>query len=142
MENDIVQIFTGAACRTPRGPMGFAAVMVHPKSGTQRDLSGSELEGTINRAAVRAAILGLSELKKPCEVWLYSESNYLVCGYNMEWQVHSNPTLWVLLRELATAHNVRIAKPATGQGIHSVELATEMATEKASRGQTAETAPA
>ena len=127
MENNVVQIFTGAACRTPRGPMGFSAIMVHPKSGSQRDLSGSELEGTLNRAAVSAAILGLAELKKSCEVWIYSESDYLVCGYNKEWQVHSNPALWTALKELTTAHNVRVTRPEAGPCTQTAGRAREMA---------------
>ena len=66
-----------------------------------------------------AAISGLSALKEPCRVKLYSDSKYLVDAYNLGW-VYSwrdsgwrrgkeplkNPDLWVRLFELTEMHEV------------------------------------
>jgi ribonuclease HI len=66
-----------------------------------------------------AAIEGLSALKEPCRVSLYSDSKYLVDafleGWIYSWEAHGwrrgkdevkNPDLWQRLLELTAVHEV------------------------------------
>ena len=66
-----------------------------------------------------AAIEGLSALKEPCEVTLYSDSKYLVDAYLQDWVTQwrqkgwrrgrdelKNPDLWEKLYALTEMHKV------------------------------------
>jgi ribonuclease HI len=53
-----------------------------------------------------AAIGALRMLVKPCEVKLYSDSQYLVQTMNAGWKKSKNLDLWAMLDELCTVHSV------------------------------------
>lgn len=71
-------IHTDGACHGNPGPGGWAAVLA---SGPHRkELSGAVLATTNNRMELQAAIESLEVLKRPCEVAMYTDSNYLRQG--------------------------------------------------------------
>ena len=78
-----IEIYTDGACRGNPGPGGWGAVLVYGKN--EKELSGGEAETTNNRMELTAAIEGLSALREPCEVTLYSDSKYLVDAINLGW---------------------------------------------------------
>ena len=78
-----VNIYTDGACKGNPGPGGWSAILVY--RGTERELSGGEEATTNNRMELNAAIMGLKALKEPCEVTLYSDSQYLVNAVNKGW---------------------------------------------------------
>ena len=78
-----VNIYTDGACSGNPGPGGWAAIL---EFGPHRkELSGYMAGTTNNRMELFAAISGLGALKEPCNVNLYSDSNYLVQAFNDHW---------------------------------------------------------
>ena len=73
-----VEIFTDGACRGNPGPGGWAAILRY--RGVEKELSGYDPGTTNNRMEMMAAIAGLEALKRPCQVRLYSDSQYLRDG--------------------------------------------------------------
>ena len=112
-----VELYTDGACRGNPGKGGYGAILVYGKY--EKEISGGERETTNNRMELMAAIAGLSALKEPCKVKLYSDSKYLVDAYNQGW-VYSwresgwkrgkeelkNPDLWDKLFSLTEQHEV------------------------------------
>ncbi len=75
--SDVV-IYTDGACKGNPGPGGWGAWL---KSGsTEKDLFGGEPETTNNRMELTAVIEGLAALKRPCDVRLYLDSQYVALG--------------------------------------------------------------
>ncbi len=84
-----VVIYTdGAARGNPDGPGGFGAVIQYtdPKGVLhEKELSGGYVRTTNNRMELMAAIAALEALNRPCEVDLWSDSQYLVNAFNQHW---------------------------------------------------------
>lgn len=84
-----VTIYTdGAARGNPDGPGGYGAVVQYVDSkGTlhEREYSAGYKKTTNNRMELMAAIAGLEELIKPCQVELISDSKYLVDAFQKKW---------------------------------------------------------
>lgn len=113
-----VQLYTDGACRGNPGPGGYGCVLCYGKH--EKELSGGEAVTTNNRMELSAAIAGLSALKEPCEVDLYSDSQYLVNafleGWVVSWQMKNfkrgtkdevkNIDLWEELLRLTGIHTV------------------------------------
>lgn len=112
-----ITIFTDGGCHGNPGPGGWGVILC---SGSMRkEISGSEKETTNNRMELRAAISGLSALKEPCVVTLYTDSQYLRQGIT-EWirgwkargwitsarQPVKNADLWRELDEAAKRHRI------------------------------------
>lgn len=110
-----VTIYTDGACRGNPGPGGFGVILEY--GAARRELSGGEPQTTNNRMELRAAIEGLSALREPCEVTLYSDSRYLVDAVTLGWAESwrktgwkrgkaKNPDLWEQLLSLLSVHTV------------------------------------
>ena len=113
-----VELYTDGACRGNPGRGGWGAILVYGKY--EKELSGGEAETTNNRMELIAAIEGLSALKEPCEVTLYSDSKYLVDAFLQDWvgswrangwrrgkkDELKNPDLWERLYALTEIHDV------------------------------------
>lgn len=84
-----VTIYTdGSARGNPDGPGGYGTILSYIDSnGTEhlREYSQGYKKTTNNRMELLAAIVGLEALIKPCEVTLYSDSQYLVKAFNDNW---------------------------------------------------------
>ena len=73
-----VTIFTDGACSGNPGPGGWGAILI---SGPHRkELNGGEADTTNNRMELMAAIEALNALKKPSDVELWTDSNYVKNG--------------------------------------------------------------
>lgn len=88
-----VTIYTDGACSGNPGEGGWAAILIF--GGHEKEISGYDAETTNNRMELRAAIEGLSALKEPCEVELYSDSSYLVNGFEMNWLNNWKNNGWI-----------------------------------------------
>jgi ribonuclease HI len=77
-----VQVFTDGACRGNPGPGGWGALLRHNE--TVKELYGAERATTNNRMELMAAIQALESLKRPCEVTLTTDSQYVRKGIT-EW---------------------------------------------------------
>ncbi len=78
MSKPSVTIFTDGACSGNPGPGGWGALLLF--NGEEKELTGGEFETTNNRMELIAAIQGLQALKKPCQVRLVTDSNYVKEG--------------------------------------------------------------
>lgn len=87
-----VEIYTDGACKGNPGPGGWGVVL---KSGTlEKELFGGELATTNNRMEMMAVIEALRALKKPCEVTLYLDSEYVRKGIT-EWMKGWKARGWI-----------------------------------------------
>lgn len=115
-----VDLFTDGACSGNPGPGGWGAILRY--NGVEKELSGGEANTTNNRMELSAVIFGLKALKEPCEVTLYSDSQYvcnaLKLGWAKKWRANGwmrnkkdpalNPELWGELLYLVEKHQVEI----------------------------------
>jgi ribonuclease HI len=77
-----VIIYTDGACRGNPGPGGWGALL---KAGPHvKELKGGEAATTNNRMELTAAIRALAALNRPCDVQLYTDSQYVRKGIT-EW---------------------------------------------------------
>lgn len=77
-----VEIYTDGACKGNPGPGGWGALLL--SGSTEKELFGGELATTNNRMELTAVIEALAALKKPCQVTLYLDSEYVRKGIT-EW---------------------------------------------------------
>lgn len=119
-----VTIFTdGAARGNPDGPGGYGVVLRYVDGkGTvhEKELSAGYKKTTNNRMELLAAIRGLQQLGRSCEVDLYSDSKYLTDAFNQGWidnwqrrgwvksdkKPVKNVDLWKALLEAMEPHEV------------------------------------
>ena len=84
-----IKIYTdGAARGNPDGPGGYGTILVFVDSKGQthiREYSQGYKKTTNNRMELMAVIVGLEKLTKPCNVKLYSDSQYVVKAFNDHW---------------------------------------------------------
>jgi ribonuclease HI len=78
MDSEAVEIWTDGGCKPNPGPGGWAAILKF--RGSVRELSGGEADTTNNRMELTAAAAALEALKRPCTVFLHTDSEYLKNG--------------------------------------------------------------
>jgi ribonuclease HI len=113
-----VNIYTDGACKGNPGRGGWGAVL--ECAGTERELFGGEPATTNNRMELTAVIEALLALKRPSQVVLHTDSQYVQKGIT-EW-IHGwkargwrtaakepvkNVDLWKRLDELVVPHEIR-----------------------------------
>ncbi|MFL2771205.1 MAG: ribonuclease HI [Rhodospirillaceae bacterium] len=112
-----VELFTDGACLGNPGPGGWAALLRF--NDTEKELSGAELDTTNNRMEMQAVIEGLKALSNPCQVIVYTDSQYVQKGITewikawkaRGWRTASkkpvkNALLWKELEESQERHEV------------------------------------
>ncbi len=133
-----VTIYTDGACRGNPGPGGWGAVLRYGQH--EKTLNGGEDETTNNRMELTAAIQALRILTRPCEVALWTDSEYLRKGIT-QW-VHGwikrgwktaakkpvkNAELWRELLEEAQRHRIEWHWVKGHSGHEGNELADTLA---------------
>lgn len=117
-----VIIYTDGACSGNPGPGGWGTILM--AGGVSKEMSGGEALTTNNRMELMAVIEGLSALKRPCDVEIYSDSAYVVNAFNQNWISNwqrngwrnsakaevANVDLWKRLLELTSVHKVKFNK--------------------------------
>ncbi len=73
-----ITVYTDGACSGNPGPGGWGAILIY--GAHRKELSGGEAQTTNNRMELMAAISALETLKQPCEVELWTDSNYVKDG--------------------------------------------------------------
>jgi ribonuclease HI len=74
----VVDIFTDGACSGNPGPGGWGAVLRYGE--VEKEMSGGEPATTNNRMEMMAAIMAIEAVKRPCEIHLHTDSEYLRQG--------------------------------------------------------------
>ena len=114
-----IKIYTDGACSGNPGPGGWAAVLLY--GDKKKEISGGERDTTNNRMEMMAVISALETLKEPCEVDLYTDSQYIVNAIEQGWvyawkkkgwiksnkEPAKNPDLWEHLLKLLKHHKVK-----------------------------------
>jgi len=111
-------IFTDGACKGNPGPGGWGALLV--TEGHEREMHGGEKATTNNRMELTAVIRALETLNRPCDVDLYTDSQYVKNGIQSwinTWKRNGwktaerkpvkNAELWHELDALVARHTVR-----------------------------------
>jgi ribonuclease HI len=112
-----VEVYTDGACRGNPGPGGWGALMLY--GDHQREIHGGEPHTTNNRMELTAAIEALRTLRRPCQVHLYTDSEYLRRGIT-EWlpgwrqrgwktagrKPVKNADLWMALEDAVGEHQI------------------------------------
>ncbi|WP_366144279.1 RNase H family protein, partial [uncultured Bilophila sp.] len=78
-----VTIFTDGSCLGNPGRGGWGAIL--RCEGHEKELFGGYAHTTNNRMEIMAAIAGLEALREPCEVVLYTDSQYLRHAVEKKW---------------------------------------------------------
>ena len=113
----MVEIYTDGACRGNPGPGGWGALL---SSGEhEKELSGAEVLTTNNRMELTAVIRALEALKRPSEVRIFTDSEYVRRGITewvRNWKARGwktadrkpvkNQDLWERLDALAAGHKI------------------------------------
>ena len=113
-----VIIYTDGACRGNPGPGGWGALIQFDT--VQKEIFGGQNVTTNNQMELFAAIEGLSTLKEPCNVELFTDSKYVMDGITQwiqKWKKNNwktaakkevkNKDLWQKLDQLMTYHHVQ-----------------------------------
>lgn len=118
-----VQLFTDGACSGNPGPGGWAFLLRHPASGSEREDSGGAAQTTNNQMELQAVISGLEALRAPSRVEVITDSTYVAKGSSewmpnwkrngwrrregKQWKPVKNVELWQKLDDLLDRHDVR-----------------------------------
>lgn len=115
--SSVVEIYTDGACRGNPGPGGWAAVL--SAGGREKEISGAQPQTTNNRMELQAVIAALQALKRPVDVQLYTDSQYVRRGileWLPQWKARGwrtadkkpvkNQDLWQLLEAAAARHRI------------------------------------
>lgn len=115
--NKVVEIFTDGACIGNPGPGGYGAILKYGQK--TKEISGCEPRTTNNRMEMMAVIMAFQQLKRPCRVRVFSDSNYVVRGMthwihawikrdwlNSEKRPVLNKDLWEKILKLTEHHQI------------------------------------
>ena len=83
-----VVAYTDGSSRGNPGPGGYGAVLLYvDPAGVEhrKELNGGYRVTTNNRMELLGAIVALEALRRPCEVELHSDSQYVVNAFNQHW---------------------------------------------------------
>ena len=113
-----VIIYTDGACRGNPGPGGWGALIKF--DAAEKEIFGGQNNTTNNQMELSAAIEGLSILKEPCNVELFTDSKYVMDGITQwiqNWKKNNwknsakkevkNKELWQQLDRLMSYHQVQ-----------------------------------
>ncbi len=78
-----VTIYTDGACLKNPGPGGYGAVLIHGKR--EKEISKGFPDTTNNRMELQGVISALEALKYPCNVEIFTDSQYIAKAINQGW---------------------------------------------------------
>mgnify|MGYP001412889941 FL=1 len=129
MPNHDIVIHTDGACKGNPGRGGWGAVIQH--NGTQRIISGGELQTTNNRMEITAVIKGLEAADPLANVLISSDSTYVINTMTKGWKRKANHDLWEQLDQLVRERNISWRWVRGHSGDPGNELADAAATKEA-----------
>ena len=140
-----VHLFTDGACSGNPGPGGWAYILRHLKTGSEKEASGGEKPTTNNRMELTAVVMGLRALNRPCSVELFTDSVYVGKGmteWMPKWKKNDwrrkeggrfkpvkNVDLWQQLDELLQKHQVKYTRVPGHSGHPENERCDQLAVE-------------
>ena len=138
-----IHLFTDGGCSGNPGPGGWAYLMRHLPSGKESEKSGGLPQTTNNQMELLAVIEGLSALKRPCHVELFTDSVYVGKGmteWMQKWKANGwkrkekgksvpvkNQEFWMRLDEQLARHKVKYTRVAGHSGHAENDRVDELA---------------
>jgi ribonuclease HI len=135
-----VTIYTDGACRGNPGPGGWGAVLL--AGPNEKELRGAEPMTTNNRMELTAAIRALAALNRPCDIMLYTDSQYVRKGITewlSQWKARDwrtadkkpvkNADLWQALEREIERHKIQWHWVKGHAGVPGNERADRLANE-------------
>jgi ribonuclease HI len=138
-----VNLFTDGGCSGNPGPGGWAFILRHLPSDKEIEKSGSLELTTNNQMELEAVIQGLSALKRPCHVELFTDSVYVGKGmteWMPKWKANGwkrrdgkklvpvkNEEFWKRLDQLLARHQVKYTRVAGHSGHPENDRVDELA---------------
>ena len=146
-----VEAYSDGSSRGNPGPGGYGAILRFTDSKGQvhqREFSQGYARTTNNRMELMGAIVALEALKRPCDVRLYTDSQYVVKAFNENWipgwikrgwknsqkKPVANVDLWKRLLAAKEPHNVTFCWVRGHNGHPENERCDELATAAADGG--------
>ena len=112
-----VELWTDGSCLSNPGEGGWAFILLFGNAYLKE--TGYAEKTTNNRMELTAVIEGLKRLKEPCEVTLYSDSNYVLKPISEKWldgwqkidfAGKQNSDLWKEFLEISKMHKINVVK--------------------------------
>ena len=117
-----VIIYTDGACSGNPGPGGWGSILMYKEN--KKEIFGNKENTTNNVMELTAALEALKLLKFPCEVDLYSDSAYLVNGFDKGWIYNwqknnwqtankepvKNKEIWEAIYQMTKVHKIKFIK--------------------------------
>jgi ribonuclease HI len=136
----LVEIYTDGACRGNPGPGGWGALLSYGEH--EKELSGAEALTTNNRMELTAVIRALEALKRPTELRIFTDSEYVRRGITewvKNWKARGwktadrkpvkNQDLWEQLDALVTPHQIEWRWVKGHSGVPGNERVDQLANE-------------
>ena len=114
----ILEIYADGSCKGNPGPGGYAAILKYKDN--VKEITGYEPNTTNNRMELKAVIEALKCIKRPSNIKIITDSNYLVKGMTewvdgwirRNWRNSQNKPvlnrdLWEQLLELSAPHQIQ-----------------------------------
>lgn len=144
-----VRLFSDGACSGNPGPGGWACILRHVATGTEKELAGGLALTTNNQMEMQAVISGLAALKRPSRVEVVTDSSYVAKGCSewlegwkrngwrrkegKSWKPVKNEELWRQLDELLQTHQVKFTLVKGHAGHAENERCDELAVAAAAK---------
>ena len=133
-----ITIYTDGACSGNPGKGGWGAILIYAKE--EKYLSGSNQLTTNNQMELTATIEALKAIVKPCNIALYTDSQYVKNGITtwiFNWKKNgwktankkpvANKDLWIELDKYVKIHSVNWFWVKGHSGDHYNEIADQLA---------------
>ena len=142
-----INIYTDGACKNNPGPGGYGIILEY--NDIKKEISGGSRDTTNNIMELTAVIEALKALNQPCEVNLYSDSQYVCNAINKNWLNNweksnwkkadkkpvANRELWQQLSALLEMHKVNFIWVKGHAGHPENERCDKLATAEAAKFQ-------
>ena len=123
-------IVVDGSCSGNPGPGGWAAILLHGE--VEKVISGGAAMTTNNRMELTAVVAALRALKRPCEVVVVTDSEYVRLALT-DGKMKANGDLVEEARRLAAGHTIEVQRVAGHAGHVLNERADRLAVEARKR---------
>ena len=127
-----VSLTVDGSCLGNPGPGGCAAIL--QCNGQERVLTGGSAHTTNNRMELKAVLIGLQALTRPCQVVVVTDSRYVAIILNGG-QARANRELVAQVRAAAAGHQITVQQVAGHSGHALNEWADALARAEAQKNR-------
>ena len=114
-----IQVFSDGACSGNPGPGGWGAILRY--KDVEKELSGGESETTNNRMELMGVIAALESLKEPCQVKVFTDSQYIAKAFTENWLENWQKNGWKTAGKKAVKNRELWERLLAQAAIHRLE---------------------